>query len=430
MIPLRPTIAVLLTTVVAWCRIQTSLRHIPLFLFILITLYTDIAFAADYHNTTNLHWNKSRGYVPFTYASPEGILLTNTTAQPLIDSISLNPRQNLTSASSSLLSFRIDNRHAHPSHRYAYTDTHGITHTRKDPPWAILLSDTNGGRCWITVSKTEINDDIISSSSGTVVTISIASPKNTDSVTDALPPAEKNVSSAGNTTLSETILAQQTFKDHTLPFAGETLWNIELSDGHLHIVAGATQPIEIADIPVGLSTLSSFGFVSSPAGEILISDITYQPISVPSPTYSSTVRPISPNNSSSLNDSVQVTEQIRRIIEESDDPIEGYWEIFDRTLDEALLKLGGEYKLAIVKNHDRYDIIYLDGARVNGSRWQSGMLKGILTPSSFPGLLNLEWFDSEGKSLFYSITAQTGYNGTLTLQFPYHSSVIRLRKAQ
>ncbi|MDE6794466.1 MAG: hypothetical protein K2J63_04090, partial [Muribaculaceae bacterium] len=89
MIPLRPTIAVLLTTVVAWCRIQTSLRHIPLVLFILITLYTDIAFAADYHNsTTNLHWNKSRGYAPFTYASPEGILLTNTTAQPLIDSIS------------------------------------------------------------------------------------------------------------------------------------------------------------------------------------------------------------------------------------------------------------------------------------------------------------------------------------------------------
>ncbi|MDE6768357.1 MAG: hypothetical protein K2J78_01375, partial [Muribaculaceae bacterium] len=352
---------------------------------------------------------------------------------PMIDSISLNPRQNLTPASSCLLSFRIDNCHAHPSRRYAYTDAHGATHTRKDPPWAVLLSDTDGCRCWITISKTEINDDIISSSSGTVVTISIASPTSTKTVrpmADALLPTGKNGSNSGNPAFSETILAQQTFKDQALPFAGETLWNIELSDRRLHIVAGATQPIEIANIPIGLSILSSFGFAASPGGEILISDISYQPNSAFSPIYSSILHPTSPNNSDSLNASVQVTEQIHRIIDNSDDPIEGYWEIFDRTLDEALLKLGGEYKLAIVKNHDRYDIIYLDGARVNGSRWQSGMLKGLLTPSSFPGLLNLEWFDSEGKSLSYSITAQTGYNGTLTLQFPYHSSVIRLWKAQ
>lgn len=423
MIPLRPIISMLpLPTTVPSRITLTQLRHILLFLFIIITLHSNLSYAADFHNNTNtsLYWNKSRGYTPFTYATPEGILLTNTTAIPLIDTISLNSAtinilSDTNSASSCRLSFRIDNRHAHPSRRYAYTDAHGTSHTRKDPPWAILLSDAYGCRCWITVSKTEINDDIISSSSGTVVTVSIDG---------------KNFPNSENSTVSETILAQQTFKDQMLPFSGESLWTIELSDGHLRIVAGAVQPVEIADIPIELSTLSSFGFAASPAGEILISDISYQPTSTSSPIYSSILSPTSLNNSNPLNDPAQVTEQIRRITDDSDDPIEGYWEIFDRTLDEALLKLGGEYKLAIVKNHDRYDIIYLDGARVNGTRWRPGMLKGILTLSSFPGLLNLEWFDSEGKSLSYSITAQTGYNGTLTLQFPYHSSVIRLRKVQ
>lgn len=364
-----------------------------------------------YASTPNqaLHWNKGRGYAPFTYSSPEGILLHNSTAEPIIDSIAIYPFTRDTAFSpvtSCRISFRIDNRHSHPSRRYIYTDTEGNEHKRKDPPWAILLTDTNGYRCWITISKTEINDDIISSTSGTVITISI--------------------DSSG----SEKILTQQTFNDQTLPFAGETLWNIELSDGRLRVVAGANQPAEITDIPLDLSPLTSFGFAASPAGEILISDISYQPASNPSSYYSSILLPHYPKDQNSLNETADITKQIHQIIEESDDPIEGYWEIFDRTLDEALLKLGGEYKLAIVKNHDRYDIIYLDGARVNGSRWRPGMLKGILTPSSFPGLLNLEWFDSEGKSLSYSVTAQTGYNGTLTLQFPYHSSVIRLRKVQ
>ncbi len=402
-----------------------------------------------------MHWNKGRGYHPFAHTTSEGILLSNTTASPLIDTISLrhitpqnlkdpkalNLPKDLTPLTSPLptssfrLSFRIDNRHAHPSRRYTYTDPKGNAHTRKDPPWALLLTDTQGQNYWLTVSKTEISDDIISSSPGTVVTLSLVIPlspasPNPDS-TPAAAPVEKPIASPPIpienhiTYPIETIIAQKTLKDNVLPFAGETLWNIEVSDGHLRIIAGATEPTEIVTIPIDISNLASFGFVASPAAEILISDITYQPHSNIIPTYSTRLLPQNPTTIPAA-----ITEQINHIIEDSDDPIEGYWEIFDRTLDEALLKLGGEYKLAIVKNHDRYDIIYLDGARVNGSHWKSGMLKGILTPSSFPGLLNLEWFDSEGKSLTYSVTAQTGYNGTLTLQFPYHSSVIRLRKVQ
>ncbi len=390
------------------------LRLTILFLYTFIALCGNTSYATYPNAIGAMHCNKGRGYTPFTHATPDGVLLSNTTANPLIDTISLNSNglNNLTDTVSSItnpptsyrLSFRIDNRHAHPSKRYTYTDSKGTSHARKDPPWALLLTDSHGQSCWITTSKTEISDDIISSSPGTVVTVSLITP---------------------TSPTTETVVAHKTLKDNVLPFAGETIWNIEVSDGQLRIVAGAIEPTEIVAIPIDLSTLASFGFVASPAAEILISDITYQPHSYLVPTYSTRLLPqhTTPNPTA-------ITEQINQIIEDSDDPIEGYWEIFDRTLDEALLKLGGEYKLAIVKNHDRYDIVYLDGARVNGSRWKSGMLKGILTPSSFPGLLNLEWFDSEGKSLSYSITAQTGYNGTLTLQFPYHSSVIRLRKVQ
>lgn len=120
--------------------------------------------------------------------------------------------------------------------------------------------------------------------------------------------------------------------------------------------------------------------------------------------------------------------QLKQRLDDSEDPLEGIWVIFDRTLDESLLRLGGDYKLAIVKNHDRYDIIYLEGARVNGNIWKPGMIKGHLLPTPFSGLYNLRWKDSEGKVLSNSITAQSGEGNTLLLQFPYHSSTIRLRR--
>ena len=360
--------------------------------FHLLSLLSTVLFPDGICGET-LHWNRGRGYQSFNHITPEGILLSNISDQPLLDSVALP-----SGYSSARLNFRVDNRHSASRRSYRYTGTDGKEYSRKNPPWALFLSDTDGHTCWITVAKNDIPDnDLAPDTSGPAITVSI------DSVTSRYDIAEKQ-----------------------LPFSGETLWNVEISDGVLRIVAGATQPSEIATQSLPLKEISSFGFASSPGGEILISDITLTSLTTSpfSSTSSSLVTSPTASTEESTSHSTSNTSTSNLI----SDPIEGTYEIFDRTLDESLLRLGGEYKLAVVKNHDRYDIIYIAGARINGNRWKTGMLKGILTPTSFDGIYNLKWFDSEGEPLSHSITAQSGYGGTLTLQFPYHSSTIRLRK--
>ena len=53
---------------------------------------------------------------------------------------------------------------------------------------------------------------------------------------------------------------------------------------------------------------------------------------------------------------------------------EGYWKFFDKELEEDKLKMGGRYTVALVKNDNGFDIIYVNGANVNNTSWKSGML--------------------------------------------------------
>ena len=114
-------------------------------------------------------------------------------------------------------------------------------------------------------------------------------------------------------------------------------------------------------------------------------------------------------------------------LEASSDPMECRWRILDRSLDEDLLRQGGDYMLATVKSETSgYDLIYLSGARVNPDDWQPGMLKGRISPSDIAGVWNVEWIDANGASLHNEIKAQRDSNGTLSIQFPCQNSLIRL----
>lgn len=340
-------------------------------LFLLI-LFTPSSFPAQQF------WNRGHGYLPFHHATPEGILLSNDNDVPLIDTITFGSSQDVT------LSFRIDNRHAHPARRYEFKGETGERHHRINPPWGILLTDTEGNNCWITVSNEE-KEDPVSSKASTKVEISFNN--------KPVPSGEKYLNS------------------NELPFAGESLWKIQFKNGYLKIIAGGNSPAQILNIPVDIRDISTFGFIVSPGGEILVSDVSL----------------LTSDSSISFPEMYDVA-SLKDSLSKPDDPLEGYWDIFDRTLEESLLKLGGDYRLGILKEEDHYVIIYLEGARVNSSLWKSGMIKGYLRPTSFPGLFNLEWKDAEGNILSHSITAQLEKEDLLVLQFPYHSSTIRLRR--
>lgn len=114
-------------------------------------------------------------------------------------------------------------------------------------------------------------------------------------------------------------------------------------------------------------------------------------------------------------------------IKRSANPMEGWYSIMDRDMDESLLRLGGNYRIAIVKNEDGYDIIYVSGARVNRRLWQAGMKKGELRSTSISDRFHLIWCDADALAMGNDLYA-TIVDGLLTLYFPYQSSQIRFVK--
>lgn len=98
------------------------------------------------------------------------------------------------------------------------------------------------------------------------------------------------------------------------------------------------------------------------------------------------------------------------------------WSYIDRENDPLTAIVGGEYQLALVGN----DLIYIGGARINADKWQTGMLKGSLTPTGFKGYYKLTWFDATGRRLPGENFAETdSAQGTMRLTFPDLGASIR-----
>lgn len=113
------------------------------------------------------------------------------------------------------------------------------------------------------------------------------------------------------------------------------------------------------------------------------------------------------------------------------DFIEGLWTYLDRNIDEENLKIGGKYTLVILKNENNgYDILYYDGAMVNSSQWQCGMLKGLLYKTSFSDNYDLVWYDSMMNIFSDDTYATFADYMVLTLHFPIEKGQIRFKKIQ
>ena len=111
------------------------------------------------------------------------------------------------------------------------------------------------------------------------------------------------------------------------------------------------------------------------------------------------------------------------------DYVEGIWSYLDRNIDEDYLKLGGKYKLAIIKNDKGgYDLLYYDGAMVNADKWRCGMLKGRLTKTNFKDIYDLVWWGSVMDGFDDDTYATLTDFSILTLFFPVEKGQIRFVK--
>lgn len=107
---------------------------------------------------------------------------------------------------------------------------------------------------------------------------------------------------------------------------------------------------------------------------------------------------------------------------------EGLWQYLDRNTDPAYMRPGGTYTLAIIPSGPNFNIIYIDGAEINASRWHKGMLKGTLRPTPFQGHYNLTWYDAELHPHTAECSATLESPLLLRLDFPLLKSSLRLTR--
>lgn len=123
-------------------------------------------------------------------------------------------------------------------------------------------------------------------------------------------------------------------------------------------------------------------------------------------------------------------EQLQDHFKASNIAIEGFWQYLDRDNDERYARPGGKYTLAIVKSTyaDGFDILYIDGAKVNQPNWHPCMIKGRLKPTIFKNHYNLEWYDSSMKLMNDEQSASIEQSSILTLSFPLYKTSLRFSK--
>lgn len=341
-----------------------------------IAIITALLFSFNLLLAESYHWNKGRGYTPFKYATEEGVLIDNKTDSLLSDYYSLsNPTKDFN------LTFRARNFHGIPDKKYRYKSGNR-DQVITDPYWGFFMTYGND-----------------------TIAVNV---KGAESKTVVESQREMEISAY---VFSKGKWQRAGIKDGIDPNDGENIWKIKAKEGKLTISCGNHSQKEVLRLQSG-NTLNGFGFYAGWGDKVMISDIILHTDDI--------------NNEA--NRAQIYVYAVPEGLAESEDEMEGYWTMFDRELEESLLKPGGNYNLVCLKDSELYKFYYLDGAETNSSNWNPGDLKIVLSPTPFEGIYEVEWIDAMKKSMKKDIKAQTGEGNTLIIQFPYQSSRLRLRK--
>lgn len=196
---------------------------------------------------------------------------------------------------------------------------------------------------------------------------------------------------------------------------GEKLLTASRRSDVLSIMMGSRKPLHLLDLGIRDLTVDSIAFTPSAEGSIAIRNLMLEVDSRRDP--------------GSLLTPWTDTELLNSYLENSSDPMEGYWKYLDSSVDTGLVRLGGNYSFASVRSTDGYDLVYLEGAEILPDYWTEGFLKAHLSATGIPGVWEVSWNDSEGFTMKSGIRAQTdGNNDILNIQFPENNTSIRFCK--
>ncbi len=211
----------------------------------------------------------------------------------------------------------------------------------------------------------------------------------------------------------DTVIKEAFVKNNVNTFTGDNLLIIEHADGKTAIKLGNDKQSEIM-VLVGAeySEKLTAGIISYPGSKVSVERFVIK----------------SKENPADKIKTQWTLELLEEHFRNSDDPNEGFWQYLDRDIEEKQLALGGNYKLALVKDGNGYAVIYVYGAKVNASKWKTGILKGYLEETVFSDEYNLVWYDSDMEAMTEELSAKIEQSTVLTLRFPIHKTQIRFAK--
>ncbi len=279
--------------------------------------------------------------------------------------------------------FRLTNRHNAPAKSYPYMEKDGKRHKVRHPGWSLFLIDCNGDRLDFNVMTT-------------------------DSPTDEMTPPEvvvTTVTPAGN--------GDPVRKNSGLDcFCGENQFRFKVADRARFYGGNRTQHLlseTMRFIPV------MAGISVAPGGCVEIDHITgsLSPVSV---TETAAERQWS--------DTALLRERLLNPVDRN----EGLWEVYDRQLEETMLRSGGDYRLAMLRDGKDYELIYVDGADKNPEIWRPGMVKARLVATPFDDVYDVVWLDAGMNPVPGDIKAQLIPPSLLSVSFVSRSSTLRLKR--
>lgn len=316
------------------------------------------------------------------------LVLDNTTSSPLV-AINNFPISN----ADFTLSIVFANKHNSERKRYTFIDTDGNTHKIANPSWGVVwnyIDDNNYDALELRCNNTSLND-IYDTRYLTANVVRISN-------------GEKQILSTTRFDDSSQIHVGEEFNAITLLKRGEHLSIIinggirkmiasfkdyEIQSGKAGILAGAGARVEMKRLYV-----------------------KYEPLLQKELTTNYTL------------------DILEEYFKTATDKNEGYWEYLDRDLGNNNIRLGGKYKLAIIKSDEGYDILFVDGANHNSKEWKFGMIKGQMTSTPFIDVYKLTWYDSmfHPFSDFHEDATARFQADVLTINLPINNSSIRFYK--
>lgn len=327
-----------------------------------------------------LYWDRYSGFAPFACTNDTALIIHNETFSPIKNVIPADLND-----FDSQFEARVKNVNNKHNKKYLYRDENGNKESVKYPAWGVVAIGNDCDTILIRV-KTSTSTDWEYTASDCLELTAFYN----DSI----------------------VASGVAVYPDIAPFTGENTIRVTRKGSRVSVGMGERYVKECISFTIDDFDVSAVGFIVMPGAKI---DIVRASLEYTVPA-------------DRLLKTAWTEASIADYLAKSTDPLEGYWAYLDRSLDENLLRMGGDYTCALVRNAEGYDLIYLTGAAINSEEWQPGMIKAQLMPTKFGGVYNLTWYDSQMKPLSKDITMQFENGALATISFPYQTSALRMHR--